>query len=427
MKLETPINANYAATVVRLPELLELAGCDNLLGAPLYGFQAVVDKSHVEGELGIMFPAETQLSLEFTSNNNLHRHADLNIDKGETGYLEDNRRVRAIKLRGHRSDCLFLPMKSLDYLGLDLSDLKEGDLFDSLDGKQICKKYAVVRKSNSNRLPQEKKFSRVDPRLFPEHVDTDNYWRNSHLISPDTDIVVTQKVHGTSWRGTRTLVLRKLTLKDRIAKRLGVTVDEHEWDSVAGSRKVIKDIHNSNQNHFYNDDIWTDYLGKVEHLIPEGFVLYGEIIGWTPNNAAIQSNYTYDHAPGTCSMLVYRITTVNVRGIAVDLSWDQVKEFCDQNGFQHVPELWRGKHSDFVVDHWIDIRYKDVGFNQAVSLGAGNKKLVDEGVVIRAEGLRPTLLKAKSPIFLAHETKLLDKGEVNLEDEGSTTENVVDA
>jgi hypothetical protein len=34
---------------------------------------------------------------------------------------------------------------------------------------------------------------------------------------------------------------------------------------------------------------------------------------------------------------------------------------------------------------------------------------------IRIEGLQPYITKAKSPEFLAHETKQLDKGEVDIE------------
>jgi hypothetical protein len=44
---------------------------------------------------------------------------------------------------------------------------------------------------------------------------------------------------------------------------------------------------------------------------------------------------------------------------------------------------------------------------------------VDEGVVVRVEGIMPRVYKAKSPIFLGHETALLDKEVVDLEAEGS--------
>jgi hypothetical protein len=59
---------------------------------------------------------------------------------------------------------------------------------------------------------------------------------------------------------------------------------------------------------------------------------------------------------------------------------------------------------------------------RALPVGKTPKGLVDEGVCVRWDGLQPLILKAKSPVFLGHETKLLDRGETNLEDVGSATD-----
>jgi hypothetical protein len=87
-----------------------LEDCDNVVGTPIFGFQAIVGKDSKPGDLGIVFPAESQLSEEYCRVNNLFRHGDLNDDESAKGYLEDNRRVKAMKFRGHRSDCLFMPL-----------------------------------------------------------------------------------------------------------------------------------------------------------------------------------------------------------------------------------------------------------------------------------------------------------------------------
>lgn len=417
MKLDAPANSNYAATVVRLPKLLPLENCDNLQAAPLYGFQAIVSLDHRADELGIVFPAECQLSDAYCKENDLYRHSEQNKNPDAKGYLEDNRRVRAIKLRGHRSDCLFMPVSSLAYTGAKINDLKEGDTFDKLGDHEICCKYVIKTKgSGRQQRPQEKKFVRVDPRVFPEHPDSENYWRNSWLISPDRWVYVTQKVHGTSIRLGRVPVLRKMTVRDKIAKRLGVKVQEHEYDALAGSRKVVKDPNHpdyAKSNHFYDEDIWAEFLPRVEALIPENFLIFGELIGFTSSGAAIQQNYTYEQMPGTHELFVYRVATVNPRGVVVDLSWPQVRQFCDERDLRYVPDLWEGPHSQFVPEEWIDRRLNDE-YRHALSLG-DNKKLVDEGVCVRADGLTPVILKAKSPIFLAHETRLLDKEVLDIE------------
>jgi len=65
MKLLEPENSNYAAQVVEIKSLTDLAGCDNVVGTPLLGFQAIVGKDTEQGDLGIVFTAETQLSEEY--------------------------------------------------------------------------------------------------------------------------------------------------------------------------------------------------------------------------------------------------------------------------------------------------------------------------------------------------------------------------
>lgn len=430
MKLEAPVNPNYAAVVVRVNAINQLANCDNVVGVPLFGLQAIVSKDVKVGDIGLFFPAETQLSDEYAAFNGLYRHAEKNVDDRVKGYLEDNRRVKAMKFRGHRSDALFMPLTSLDYLlnhPEDLRDFEVGDTFDKIGDHEICRKYLVKQPAEPRErtAKHEKVFKRVDEKFLPEHYDTENYWRNEFKIAPDEQIVVTQKLHGTSIRIANTLVKRKLSFLERLAKKLGVTVRETEYDHVYGSRKVIKDPNNPNQNHFYGSDIWTDFGRTLDDMIPENFVVYGELIGWTPDGAPIQKDYTYDLPQGAAELYIYRVAVVTNGGMLVDLSWPQVKAFATERGLKYVPELWSGRHAEFDVDYWID---KNLSIN-GQTLGEAKypildvvplpKRFVDEGVVVRADGWAPFLLKAKSPIFLQHETKMLDQDAVDLEAEGS--------
>ncbi len=423
MKLAPPANSNYAAVVVEIKTITPFDNCDNVVGTPLLGFQAVVGKDTKVGDVGIVFPAEVQLSNDYCALNNLYRHPERNKDPEKSGYIEDNRRVRAQKFRGHRSDCLFMPLSSLEFTGVALDKLKPGDTFDTLNGHEICQKYVIRR--NPHRLDKNKQrkqpFKRVDAKFIPEHYETDNYWRNVDSLTDDTFVYVTQKVHGTSIRIAHTIVRRKLRWHERIARRLGVKVQETEFDYVFGSRKVVKDPNNPYQNHFYQTDIWTEYGKRLEGTLPENFVVYGELIGWTPDGAPIQTNYTYRVPQGTAELYVYRVAFVNGQGVLMDLSWDHVKEFCVDRGLKHVPELWRGPHREFEVDSYIDTRFHENGFPHAVPLEPG-KSFVDEGVCVRVDRLAPYILKAKSPIFLRHETKLLDKGQVDLESQDGDTD-----
>lgn len=421
MKLAEPENTNYAAQVVEIKSLTDLAGCDNVVGTPLLGFQAIVGKDTQVGDIGIVFTAETQLSEEYARRNNLHRHGDRNDNEGSKGYLEDNRRIKAMKFRGHRSDALFMPLESLSYLKINLHEIPVGATFDKIGDNEICKKYVLPRTNKERKLEKNKeKFVRVDKKFLPEHYDTDNYFRNTEVIPTGRWVTITQKLHGTSIRIGNTVVARKLSWRDKVARRAGVKVADTEMDYVYGSRKVIKDINNPNQNHFYTSDIWTEEGAKLSGSLPENFLVYGELIGWAPGGGPLQKHYTYQVPQGTCDLYVYRVAFVNNQGIVTDLSWEQTKEFCHDRGIKVVPELYSGPMptEEEIVSEYIDKRFHDEGYAGAVPLDPESP--VDEGICIRVDMLAPYILKAKGEKFYAHESAMIDEEAEDLEVEGST-------
>jgi len=425
MKLDAPKNSNYAAVVVRVNTLIDLPGLDNLVGVPVLGHQALTTRGVQPGDLRVAFTAETALSKEYAYENNLNRDPLANKYPHEVGYLEKNRRVRAIKLRGHVSNALLMPLSSLTYTGFPTRSLQEGDTFDRLNGFEICRKYEVPVKvqRHQGKSKIEKAFKRVDHKVFPEHLETDQYWRSKHLLQSGREVVITQKLHGTSWRGGNVPVRRALKWYERLLKRLGLQVPEYEYDVVFGSRKVIKDPKSTTQNHYYSttqNDIWTGYGAKVAELIPEGFIVYGELVGWTPDGSPLQKGYTYHLGKGEAELYVYRVSHINQGGHLSDLSWDGVKDFCKARGLKWTPELdrisgdnWEEIMEEFILSR-LDERFTDHSWIEN-PLPLSDQKTVDEGFCIRQEGLIPTILKAKSPKFLEHETKLLDKGEADIE------------
>jgi hypothetical protein len=55
-------------------------------------------------------------------------------------------------------------------------------------------------------------------------------------------ITVTQKLHGTSGRFGNILVRKQLNLFERLLQKLGVKIQDKEYDYIAGSRRVVKDV-----------------------------------------------------------------------------------------------------------------------------------------------------------------------------------------
>lgn len=404
MALTTEHDVNYAAEVVRVKTLVPLEGLDNLRAVPIGGYQALVSKDTPVGTLMVAFIAGAQVSYDVAHALNLHRHEHLNADESKSGYLEDNRRVRAIRLRGHASNALLVTAESL---GVP-EDTPEGTVFTHIDGREVVRKYVVrTRESRSQADKQTKRaFRRVDDKFLPQHIDTLNYWRNKHLIPDDAYVTVTQKVHGTSIRLANTIVKRKLSWWERLAQKLGVKVAETEFDHVFGSRKVIKDPNNPNQNHFYGTDLWTEVGQHYAHLIPQNVVVYAEVVGWVDEAKPIQPNYTYRVPRGEQRLLVYRVAVVTGDGGLYDLPWEGVKQFCQARGLEVTPELWSGYHSDFVPEFYLDAKYAP---HYPGALPLDDDSPCDEGVCVRWDGgTVPVVLKAKSPIFLGHEEKLLE-------------------
>ena len=256
MTIEIVGTRNYSATVIRVPKARKAENSDRLYVLDTFGITAIVDESWVvrEGELALLFPAEVRLEPGYMKANNLYRDSALNDDQTQTGYIDTNRRVRSVKLRGNISNGLVLPLDSIWFA--DTTQLTEGDVFDTIDGYALCRKYVVESSGNAQHDRANKKvkkaFKRVDNTFLPEHFDTGQWLREEHTVAPHEEVIITQKLHGTSVRLANTVVRREHTRREKLAaKFLGARIADHDYDLVAGSRRAIKDPNNPNQQHFY--------------------------------------------------------------------------------------------------------------------------------------------------------------------------------
>ena len=122
--MNKPKNENYCATVIEIKKLIPLVGCNNVQAAIIMGQQVVVGKDVKVGDIGLFFPVECALSKEYLTANNLYRvhknKPNLNSDttvKG--GYFEESGRIRCAKFLGHKSEGLFMPISSLEFISED--------------------------------------------------------------------------------------------------------------------------------------------------------------------------------------------------------------------------------------------------------------------------------------------------------------------
>lgn len=431
--MKKPENSNYAAVIAEVRAVIPLENCDNVVHANVLGNLVIVGKDTKPGDVGVFFPVETQLNSEFLSNNNLYRHAELNVDKTKKGYFEDNGRIKAVKFRSHKSQGLFIPgFDCLSYTN-HTETLKVGDEFDELNGKSICRKYVVIVKmptGTKQGKAHKKKVSRLIENQFRFHIDTDNLGKNLFRVRPESMIQITKKLHGTSCVSSKVLVKKNLNPIMKLLNVCKVPVITTEYGNIYSSRKVVKnDDLNKVGEGFYKEDVWGSANERVKNLLLDGMTIYYEIVGYLASGSPIQRSgkfvYDYGCETGAFEIYVYRITTTNVSGNVFEWSAKQVQQWCKENGVKPVPELYYGYAKDLFPILVSDIRTWQDTFLQKLTeryldkdcdMCKVTKSTPDEGIVLRIEGLGIQSFKWKSFRFLEAESKSLDSGETNVED-----------
>lgn len=430
---------NYTAMVCKLPHKQEVKGLDRLVKVNVQGNDCLVAKDEPEDCLYLFFCSETQLSAAFLKANNLYRHVELNSNPtAKPGFFEDNGRVKAMKFKGVISSGFLIPVLSLHSLA-DFTNLKVGSEFNVIDGVEICKKY-VRPFQRSDGAKNKTKNSRVldnivDSKQAPEHFSTSHLMRNIHRLNLDDIVLLSVKQHGTSTRCGNVLVHRKLSWLERIAKYFGCKIQDQRYDYVVGSRHVIKSVGFNKKHFFKNDqtgeqfDLWTrvckeEINGKLNH----GEMVFGEIIGRDFNGKEIQPGYSYGFSKP--EIFIYRISNINSQGIEIDLTYPQMKERAGQLGLKVCPEIYYGKLKDFLQDkinehtnifpaqfvldnrNMAEVLEKVIYDTMLEKPDVLDNSVVSEGICVRLDKLhKPEIYKAKSKLFLAHETKINDSNE----------------
>lgn len=424
-------NPNYLAKVVRINNLLPVENADKLQKTVI-DFQEVVTGIDTKiGDIVVYFPVECAINQDFLSATDSFRDAELN--KGEeTGFFEKNCRVKALRLRGQKSSGYIVPASMVEnWSGYKNLDNHEGEEFDTIKGQLLLKKYVrpVKESRGANKQGKKPKESRLIEGQVRFHVDTQNLRRTIGDISPNDKISISYKIHGTSFWVGNLLVKRKLSFLEKIASMFGAKIQTSKYDIVYGSRRVVKNESMDTKEHFYGEDVWGDIAKKIQEIVPAGFTLYGECYGYTKGGKEIQKGYDYNLEPGEFKLMVYRITVTNVDGQVVDLSSQEIKEFCDTYPyFIHAPEFYfvNAKASQiYPYDaEKTDLRDWRAGFVKFLedSYLEGDcyickNKVPAEGVVIRKESMFGyDAYKLKAFRFLEYETKMLDQGEEDLEE-----------
>lgn len=437
-------NPNYLARIVRLPETVIHPNADKLLLTTIQAQNIIVGKDVIPGQLYILFQLETKINSEFLSYINGFSDPELNRDKTKRGFFSrSSGRVKACKLRGILSEGYLHPLndfndwlksKNIKYIVSD-KDLDKD--FDSVGDLLFVEKYInqeTLRKSNlANKVKggKVKRESRLVEKQFRLSPDYRHLKREINTINPDDFIDLTSKWHGANCVISKILTKRKLSILDKLAKKLGIKILESEYSLVFSSRTLIKNEFADQQSQgFYSHNIWEIVAHKYQDCLQDGVTAYGELVGFTPSGAGVQSLkgkvFDYGCEPGKCDFIVFRLTYTSPAGNVYEFSLPQVIDYCQKVGLKHIPVYYIGKAKDKYPEldtqnHWHENFLNKLieEYLEKDDIYCKTAGLPDEGIVLskRIGGFEG--LKLKSARFILGESEKLDSGEINIEDSES--------
>lgn len=438
--------SEHCGYVVAVEKLRLHTNADRLQVATFFGSDTCVGLDVVKGEIGIYFPSDLQLSGEFCVVNHLCRKKPDGTP--DTGYLDpEKRNIRPIKLRGERSDGIFMPISCLEYTGVNLDDINIGDTITVVNGHEICKKYIPRGRSSNNSAKGKgnrtrKKHVPVAP-LFTEHADTEQLAYNLGAFKPGDEIEITLKMHGTSQRTAYLPVLKGYKATNRIyqyaldamlsGKNIGSwtrkiaeralesAIPIYNWGYVSGTRRTVLDDWNGG---FYGSNAFRkQHQDKFVGKLHKGEEVYYEVVGFTDsgtpimskgNNKKLDKDFVKQYGEETvfsyaCSpdgsdapqsdLYVYRMTTTNEDGDVVEYSPDFMRYRCEQMGVKCVPEFVHVILPDasyFDEDHPVGNYVEEMAEQYYDGPDPIGKTHVREGVVVRI---------INRPKFCAYKTK----------------------
>lgn len=354
--------------------------------------------------IGLYLPSDGQVSQEFGEQNNLLRKKD-EAGNNIGGYLDpDKRNINAIKLRGERSDGIFLPLSALEYTGVKLDTLTVGTKIAELNGHLICQKYIPrTNKQNQSGGPKVNKTRKhkiaVAP-LFTEHADTEQLAYNLDSFKAGDLVEITLKMHGTSQRTgyvpvfkgyddtpTAGIIDSILTFWHKVTRKPHETYHDgepiYDWGYVSGTRRTV--LENYEGGYYGSNEFREQHSKFFEGKLLKGEEIYYEVVGFTHTGAPIMSiadnkklndkdfvkqygkttTFSYGCSPNgplQSDIYVYRMTMTNEDGDIVEYTPDFMRYRCKQMGVKTVPVLWTGfiledlKTEDVIVDENSDFK-----------------------------------------------------------------------
>lgn len=373
--------------------------------------------------------------------------------RGHVGFFNKNGRVRAIRLGGVQSMGYLFSLDELVKYNANVRDINleelVGEDFDTIEDTLFIKAYVPFVPAQKTRTKTEKrsktieKFDRMVKGEFKLHYDTQMFARCINLFRPSDKVVISNKLHGTSF------ICGKLHVKTPIKlpfhkwiwnkfvdltglfKTHRITDYVVEYGNVTSSRTVIKNqyINKNVTGGYYGVDIWSEYGELIYPFLDEGMTVYGEICGYITNSQKmIQKGYDYGCDEGENFLMIYRITTTNEDGSKKEWNvqdvYDWTKKLITEHTefekrIQPITIFYHGTLQDLypnlsVTEHWHEnileaMRNDKKHFGMEKKEPLCKNSVWREGIVIRKDDDDLVeAFKLKCMHFLNAEATLMD-------------------
>ena len=353
----------YNAYITKITNVRKHSNADRLQCGECFGNTVIVGLEVQDNQMGVYFPTDGQLSEDFATKNNLLRKKDEN-GNNIGGYLDPTKRnITTIKLRGEKSDGLFLPLESLQEY-VDISTLRVGDIVNTLNGVLICQKYIPrtnARNRTNNTSRGKKKIVKETYPLFAEHIDTEQLAYNLHQFKEGDTCYITLKMHGTSQRTAHTIKERKKLLPywlHRIFSFFKVKfAAKKTWEYITGTRRVTLTDFNKTSGFYGTEAFRKQYHDYFKGKLHKGEEVFYEVLGYVNESTLIMgeannkktndkefikqygatTKFTYGCKPNESIIRVYRMTMTNEDGYVVEYPTEVCKKRCAEMGVEFVP------------------------------------------------------------------------------------------
>lgn len=347
--------SNHAAIIAKVEKVSPIEGADRIHLAEILGEFCVVSKDVGVGYVGVLFPADLQLSHEYAHANSLYRHAELNSDVTKKGFFDDNRRVRAQVLRGVRSTAYFASLESLAFC-VDAPEATVGCRINTWGDNLICERFISEKVKKIREQKQNAPKLKSIP-LFKEHKETAQLNHFIDSVPEGALLSFHAKKHGTSFRVGILPREVKMSFWQKIASKLfGVHFPTEGWVEVVGSRRVVL---KRSEKEAYRFEVADAILPKLS----KGMQVYGEIVGYVNGKPIMPPHsvkalkdkrysakygdtvtYSYNTKPHEYRFHIYRITSLDAADNIIE--WDQQKleNWCAENGLEGTVSV----HPQFV-------------------------------------------------------------------------------